>query len=349
VQKEDELMESTLLMNYRYCKLHEQEEYFRGTVLSSTEDDVTLYLVDLMQFGIFPRQDLIYAQSNVYFLEHLATAAKLEGVEFLSLHPDFTKIAKQVLSLYMDNHVRVSFKMDENKGYQMAQVKLVKEGPEDIYLSDLVLDKFLSGSIIEVPPGERKKFKGFVSHVEKNGLVYIQTENSIVGALTDWLSSEGQEILTDLLQPEDNHIRVVKDPVNYGLVYLAPFGEGDDRSLYRAKIIKQDGDKFMVRYVDYGNTSTVMRNELYFIEQIHPGLGRLPFLCTPFRMKFVEQFLKIKDFKNTLDTPFDIDVRLEPIGNYRTVVLRREGEKNCKSRDLRKRLGNPNQGVWQNS
>jgi hypothetical protein len=223
--------------------------------------------------------------------------------------------------------------MNEKKGYQMAQVKLVKEGQEDIYLSDLVLGEFLSGSVIEVPPGERKKFRGFVSHVEKNGLVYIQTENSIVSALTDWLSSEGQEILTDLLQPED-HIRVVKDPVNYGLVYLAPFGEGDDRSLYRAKIIKQDGDKFMVRYVDYGNTSTVKRNELYFAEQIHAGLGRLPFLCTPFRMKFVEQFLKINDFKNTLDTPFDIDVRLEPIGNYRTVVLYRDGENKTVNQEI---------------
>jgi len=139
----------------------------------------------------------------------------------------------------------------------------------DINLNQKLIELLVSqDSQSKLPLPGAEEIGVFVSFIDKDGDIYVQKESSTFTMIEKLIVEHGEKAMKS---PPTSNLQV-------GHLYLVKYSE--DGSLYRAEVLAEQDpnvkDKVRVFFVDYGNTSTVAKSDVWELSTISEVVQDLP-------------------------------------------------------------------------
>jgi len=254
---------------------HLSSDWHRVKVVEVRGIDCTCWFLDHGDTEVVPLEDLREIAPKFLDLPPQAITIQLAGLEDYEYseavvdHLNAFLLGKSLVAKVENRRMLGTHNLKNNKTVPRLVLFDTSSEDVDINLNQKLIELLVSqDSQSKLPIPGAEEIAVFVSYIDKDGDIYVQKESSTFTMIEKLIVDNGDKAMKS---PPATHLQP-------GHLYLVKYSE--DGSLYRAAVVEdqdlQAKDKVRVFFVDYGNTSTVPKSDIWELSTISEVVHDLP-------------------------------------------------------------------------
>lgn len=226
--------------------------WYRVRVLEVLENDCRCFLIDHGDEVITPQNDL---RKLLKQFAHIPAQAVMCSLADLEEHVSCAKLLPKLQELV--EHRYFAVKKDSCHAFSIDLYEITQNGKQDISLNQLLLKQIIGESVVTTLE-EDCLYKGYITHVEPKGFIYVRVESEGLQKFFQLLTSlsENEAVLRSVEHPVEEEVYLQKNI--------------HSRLFERCKIIDQDPNRRYAQFlfIDSGRIaiSRLVDITLYYID-----------------------------------------------------------------------------------
>ncbi|XP_015587926.1 tudor domain-containing protein 7 [Cephus cinctus] len=267
-----------------YYAIFEDESWHRVQCLEYDDQtgEATVLFIDLGDEDTFHYTKLFPLDKRFCTLPAQALRLCLAGLEEFAECESIVSVMEEHL-VARTLHAQVLSRGTDREGPFATVILHDTQGPDDVNLNKvlfkLIMEHFANSS--NFFNTEKQIAEVFVSHVEDNGDVYVQTKSESLTYLVHLLNRLNS---TGLSQDD-----VKKSSVSVIDTTKLYYGQSiKDGNWYRAKVIDIASQPLKMFLVDFGKITTVARKNLLSLEKLSDVLAKFPYQAVKVRLSTLQ-------------------------------------------------------------
>jgi cold shock CspA family protein len=222
--------------------------------------DSTCWFIDHGDTEVVPAEDLREMAPKFLDLPPQAVTMQLAGLEDYEYseavldHLNSLLLGKSLVAKVENRQLLGSHYLKSSKSVPRLVLFDTSSEDVDVNLNQKLLELLVSqDSQSKLPPAGGEEVSVLISHIDKNGDIYVQKESSAFTMVEKLIVELG-----DTAMSSAPAVALLPDQL-----YLVKYNE--DGGLYRAALLPDqvDGDTAQVFFVDYGNSSAVSKADIW--------------------------------------------------------------------------------------
>ncbi|XP_043669520.1 maternal protein tudor isoform X2 [Vespula pensylvanica] len=291
-----DLLKQSEIKPEKYCiaQYSEDLKWYRAVIKSVEKQQVIVQFIDYGNIEIVHLDKIKTIQDQFLKLPIQTIHCKL----FAAKNQIWDLDAIESFSNRTDGKVlEIEFLTKDNNIYEVMLREIINNVPEPIYINE----DFFDGTDI------MKVRETALNQIKQIDIVEQSSEYDYVSSNSKWakeqfeLGSHKDIIITWFINPNNFYCQILdkevefrnmmneiqrmyvnRKPVTYtlqvGAAVIAIFSE--DKALYRAEIIENKSDEYIVQYIDFGNRALVNKSDIYQVEKKLMQLPKQAYHCS---------------------------------------------------------------------
>ncbi|KAL2729141.1 LOW QUALITY PROTEIN: maternal protein tudor-like isoform X1 [Vespula maculifrons] len=291
-----DLLKQSEIKPEKYCiaQYSEDLKWYRAVIKSVEKQQVIVQFIDYGNIEIVHLDKIKTIQEQFLKLPIQTIHCKL----FAAKNQIWDLDAIESFSNRTDGKVlEIEFLTKDNNIYEVMLREIINNVPEPIYINE----DFFDGTDI------MKVRETALNQIKQIDIVEQSSEYDYVSSNSKWakeqfeLGSHKDIIITWFINPNNFYCQILdkevefrnmmneiqrmyvnRKPVTYtlqvGAAVIAIFSE--DKALYRAEIIENKSDEYIVQYIDFGNRALVNKSDIYQVEKKLMQLPKQAYHCS---------------------------------------------------------------------